>query len=231
MSGNELPDGMGQEMLPGISYSSEDLFSADYRATFMPSWGSAVCRRGGRHASRQRALPSSPNSSPPDRLGWAFGITSTSSALGVATGAPIGGLITGYLSWHWVFFINIPVGVAAIFTAIHIIPDDSPAKSPGCTKRAKGTLRHSWRNTEFCRSRCASLCYEYGQKTGVDFPCDSPFNRRRRGLSIGIHHKGEKLLRASSGSLLFPEPALHLRAPCHLHGLLSSSFLPIIRRS
>lgn len=74
---------------------------------------------------------------PSDRLGWAFGITSTSSALGVATGAPVGGLITGYLSWHWVFFLNIPVGIVAIFIALRMIPDDSPLKSLDAQKRQK----------------------------------------------------------------------------------------------
>ncbi len=72
---------------------------------------------------------------PADLLGWAFGITSTSSALGIATGAPVGGLITGYLSWHWVFFVNIPVGIAAIFTAVRMIPDDSPVKALEAQKR------------------------------------------------------------------------------------------------
>ena len=74
---------------------------------------------------------------PADRLGWAFGITSTSSALGVATGAPVGGLVTGYLSWHWVFFINIPVGIAAIFIAVKMIPDDSIVKSGDAQKGQK----------------------------------------------------------------------------------------------
>jgi EmrB/QacA subfamily drug resistance transporter len=74
---------------------------------------------------------------PADRLGWAFGITSTSSALGVATGAPVGGLITGYLSWHWIFFVNIPVWIAAIIVAVRMIPSDSPAKSPDAQKGQK----------------------------------------------------------------------------------------------
>jgi MFS family permease len=55
--------------------------------------------------------------SPAKRYIRAFGITSTSSALGVATGAPIGGPITGYLSRHRVSFVNIPIGIAAILTA------------------------------------------------------------------------------------------------------------------
>lgn len=59
---------------------------------------------------------------PPERTGWAFGITSTASALGVATGAPVGGIITGYLSWNWAFFINVPVGIAAIIIGARCIP-------------------------------------------------------------------------------------------------------------
>lgn len=74
---------------------------------------------------------------PSDRLGWAFGITSTSSALGVATGAPVGGLITEYLSWSWIFFINVPIGIVAIIIATRMIPDDSPAKSPDGQEKEK----------------------------------------------------------------------------------------------
>lgn len=65
---------------------------------------------------------------PAGRTGWAFGITSTASALGVATGAPVGGIITGYLSWNWAFFINIPVGVAAILVASRYIPHGEKTK-------------------------------------------------------------------------------------------------------
>ncbi|MHB8110249.1 MAG: DHA2 family efflux MFS transporter permease subunit [Syntrophorhabdaceae bacterium] len=59
---------------------------------------------------------------PQGKTGWAFGITSTASALGVATGAPLGGIVTGYLSWNWAFFINIPFGIAAIAVASRCIP-------------------------------------------------------------------------------------------------------------
>ncbi len=67
---------------------------------------------------------------PKDRRGWAFGITSTASALGVATGAPLGGVITGYLSWHWVFFINVPVGILAVFVAARNIEKELHPPTP-----------------------------------------------------------------------------------------------------
>ncbi|WP_159192226.1 MFS transporter [Klebsiella pneumoniae] len=38
-------------------------------------------------------------------------------------GPPLGGFITRYASWHWIFFINIPLGLAAIILSLRIIPD------------------------------------------------------------------------------------------------------------
>jgi EmrB/QacA subfamily drug resistance transporter len=85
---------------------------------------------------------------PQNITGWAFGITSTSSALGVATGAPLGGIITSALSWHWIFFINVPVGIIAIVVASRMIPretreDRGPKRSfdiPGAVLSFSGLL-------------------------------------------------------------------------------------------
>jgi EmrB/QacA subfamily drug resistance transporter len=44
----------------------------------------------------------------------ALGIYGAASGSGAAAGVLLGGVLTSYLSWSWVFFINIPVGVAAI---------------------------------------------------------------------------------------------------------------------
>ncbi|MEZ6322436.1 MFS transporter [Klebsiella pneumoniae] len=38
-------------------------------------------------------------------------------------GPPLGGFITRYASWHWIFFINVPLGLAAIIVSLRIIPD------------------------------------------------------------------------------------------------------------
>ncbi|MFA6583518.1 MAG: MFS transporter [Elusimicrobiaceae bacterium] len=60
---------------------------------------------------------------PAEKRGWAFGIAATSAALGITIGAPLGGVITGYFSWRWVFFVNVPVGIFAFFIARKFIPD------------------------------------------------------------------------------------------------------------
>jgi predicted MFS family arabinose efflux permease len=54
--------------------------------------------------------------------GWAFGILSVGAALGIAVGAPVGGIVNQYLTWHWIFLINVPVGIIAIITSWKMIP-------------------------------------------------------------------------------------------------------------
>jgi len=40
---------------------------------------------------------------PPEKTGMAFGIFTSASALCITLGAPLGGFITGFISWHWYF--------------------------------------------------------------------------------------------------------------------------------
>jgi EmrB/QacA subfamily drug resistance transporter len=47
--------------------------------------------------------------------GLALGLFSTAFATGISVGAPLGGVITTYLGWPFIFFINIPICVAAFW--------------------------------------------------------------------------------------------------------------------
>jgi EmrB/QacA subfamily drug resistance transporter len=38
-------------------------------------------------------------------------------------GPPLGGLITLHLGWHWIFFLNVPLGVGALLAAWRVVPD------------------------------------------------------------------------------------------------------------
>lgn len=51
---------------------------------------------------------------PPDRRGSVVGIWGGIAGLGVATGPLIGGAVTQGLSWHWIFWVNVPVGIAVL---------------------------------------------------------------------------------------------------------------------
>lgn len=54
--------------------------------------------------------------------GMSFGLISTASAFGIMLGAPLGGIISGTLGWHWIFMINVPVGIIAIIVSFCVIP-------------------------------------------------------------------------------------------------------------
>ncbi len=62
----------------------------------------------------------------------------TPAMVGPMLGPPLGGLLSAYLSWHWIFLINVPVGLAGLWAARFIMPQ----------------LHH--RAT--CASTCASGC-------------------------------------------------------------------------
>jgi EmrB/QacA subfamily drug resistance transporter len=60
---------------------------------------------------------------PPRQRGAAIGIWAGVSALALAIGPLVGGLLTEHLSWHWIFFINVPVGVVAIAASFLLITE------------------------------------------------------------------------------------------------------------
>jgi EmrB/QacA subfamily drug resistance transporter len=60
---------------------------------------------------------------PPKQRGAAIGIWAGVSALALAIGPLIGGLLTEHLSWHWIFFVNVPVGVIAIVASFMLITE------------------------------------------------------------------------------------------------------------
>ncbi|MDD1717964.1 MAG: MFS transporter [Methanoregulaceae archaeon] len=52
----------------------------------------------------------------------ALGIFSSMAALGFTTGVILGGFLTSTLSWHWVFFVNVPIGAFLFSAGIFVIP-------------------------------------------------------------------------------------------------------------
>jgi EmrB/QacA subfamily drug resistance transporter len=52
----------------------------------------------------------------------ALGVFGSVSGLGFAVGALLGGVLTSVLSWRWVFFVNVPVGLLVLFGAFLLLP-------------------------------------------------------------------------------------------------------------
>src|SRR5712672_899989 len=60
----------------------------------------------------------------PDELAKAFGVFSFVASAGGAIGLLAGGLITQAISWHWIFFVNLPIGVATAVLAARLLESD-----------------------------------------------------------------------------------------------------------
>lgn len=79
---------------------------------------------------------------PPQLLGTLLGINALVVSLGTAVGPALGGLIISYASWPWLFLINIPPGLLAVFLAYAALPNEPSATGrfdyPGALASALG---------------------------------------------------------------------------------------------
>jgi len=60
----------------------------------------------------------------PGEQARAIGAFAFTGAAGASAGLVSGGLLVQYANWHWVFFVNLPVGVAALVAAWRVLPAD-----------------------------------------------------------------------------------------------------------
>ena len=60
----------------------------------------------------------------PEERAKAFGIFSFIASAGAAIGLLTGGLITQAVSWHWIFFVNVPIGIATAAVSARLLTSD-----------------------------------------------------------------------------------------------------------
>ncbi|GAA2633728.1 DHA2 family efflux MFS transporter permease subunit [Dactylosporangium fulvum] len=60
----------------------------------------------------------------PRERATAIGIFAFTGAAGASIGQVLGGVLTDLLSWHWIFLINVPIGIATLALAVHYLPAD-----------------------------------------------------------------------------------------------------------
>ena len=60
----------------------------------------------------------------PHEQAKAISVYSFVAAAGGAMGLLLGGVITQEINWHWIFFVNLPIGIATAFFAVRLLPDD-----------------------------------------------------------------------------------------------------------
>lgn len=70
----------------------------------------------------------------------AVGIFSSFAAIGSGSGLSLGGIISTYLSWHWVFLINVPVLAVMLILAYYYLPKDEISVKSQKTDLVSGIL-------------------------------------------------------------------------------------------
>ena len=63
---------------------------------------------------------------PPEERGKAMGMIGSIVSVGIVVGPALGGVILGILSWRWIFYVNLPVGIAGTIMALRYLPDFKP---------------------------------------------------------------------------------------------------------
>jgi DHA2 family multidrug resistance protein len=69
---------------------------------------------------------------PPEKRGLAFALYGITAVIAPTIGPTLGGWITDNYTWRWIFFINLPVGILALFLVFRLVED------PPWAKRAAG---------------------------------------------------------------------------------------------
>jgi EmrB/QacA subfamily drug resistance transporter len=64
---------------------------------------------------------------PPEKRGKIVGIYGGLAGLAVAFGPIAGGVITEGLNWHWIFWINVPIGLTALVLSLRLLPESQGA--------------------------------------------------------------------------------------------------------
>ena len=64
---------------------------------------------------------------PPSERGKALGIGGSIVSICIVAGPVLGGFLLGVLSWHWIFYVNLPIGIIGSFMVARFVPDFKPA--------------------------------------------------------------------------------------------------------
>lgn len=119
---------------------------------------------GGLAASEQSILA---DTTPPDKLGRVFSIYAFAVMAGPISGPVLGGFITDTLSWHWVFLINVPIGIISLFLTATLVKESPKARERTETFRREGKSIDWVGIILFITGiACLELFFDFGPKEG-----------------------------------------------------------------
>src|ERR687896_1289921 len=146
LTGAAIGDRFGRKRMFGIGLGIFTLSSA--AAALAPSTGALIAARAVQGAGAAAVLPLTltllSEAFPAGRRGLVLGLWSGLSGLAVAGGPLVGGAVVDGISWHWIFWINVPIGLALIpLAAARLTESHGPARHldfPGLALGGLGLL-------------------------------------------------------------------------------------------
>lgn len=127
ITGAALGDRFGRRRMFAVGVTVFTLASA--AAALAPNLDALVAARAVQGAGAAMVTPLTltlvSGAFPPEKRGAALGIWGGISGLGVALGPLFGGAVVEGISWNWIFWLNVPVGIALVPLALRKLPEST----------------------------------------------------------------------------------------------------------
>ena len=98
----------------------------------------------------------------PDKMNRVMAVIGIPTLLGPILGPVIGGAIVSNVSWRWIFYVNVPIGIVALILAVRFLETTPVTGSTGSTLSASCALPRAW--------RCSSTDCPWWGTTGASRP-------------------------------------------------------------
>ena len=123
LTGGKLADMLGRRLIfvAGLAIFTLASLACGLAETEQFLIGARVVQGAGAALMNPATLSIIAATFPPRQRGTAIGIWAGVSALALAIGPLVGGLLTQHLDWSWIFFVNVPVGIVAIVASFVLI--------------------------------------------------------------------------------------------------------------
>jgi EmrB/QacA subfamily drug resistance transporter len=150
LTGAALGDQFGRRRMYAIGVALFTVASA--AAALSPSVGALIAARVVQGAGAAIVFPLTltliSEAFPVEKRGAAIGMWGAIAGIAVAFGPLIGGAIVNGISWHWIFWINVPVGIALVLLAPRRLSESYGSRPTvdvaGVALAAAGTLSVTW---------------------------------------------------------------------------------------
>ena len=125
LSGGKLADMLGRRriFIVGLVIFTVSSFFCGFASTATLLIGARVVQGVGAALMNPATLSIITATFPPRQRGTAIGVWAGVSAMALAFGPLVGGVITEHINWSWVFYINVPIGILAIVAARLLIDE------------------------------------------------------------------------------------------------------------